>query len=223
MADLRRPPLAHAASWTIALLALGLVGARVWSPVAWQRIDHTALVLFGMAAVALLVPAVLPRLTRVKHGATEIEFGALESLPVAPRGREASPRAAGERAAVAEWTQVRDRLKDENRGIFLAHVIRPSHTPGQRYDVFIRLTGTRRARLQEVSLAEFYFGPAWSDRVFRVQPSGDEIGIRTSAHGPFVAVCRVTFSDGASTVLHRFIDFDMGRLFAEGTLATPEQ
>jgi len=39
------------------------------------------------------------------------------------------------------------------------------------------------------------------------------IGVRTSAYGPFLCTCRVTFIDGHVAFHSRYIDFEMGKVF----------
>jgi hypothetical protein len=40
------------------------------------------------------------------------------------------------------------------------------------------------------------------------------MGVRLSAYGPFLCICRVTFDDGERVVLYRYIDFEMGEVIA---------
>jgi hypothetical protein len=204
-------------AYTVAGAAVAIALLRVMSAIAFQRFDTTALVLFAIASVAVLVPEALPRLRKVKYGATELEFAELERLPTVPAGdtpTRALPRGVTAETA-ADWTAERERLKETSRDVFLAHVIRPSKKRGQTYDIFILLTRTQPVGLGDVTVAEFFFGKHWGNRVFRVERTGDTIGISTAAYGPFLAICRVTFEDGHTALLDRFIDFEMGKVFEE--------
>jgi hypothetical protein len=114
------------------------------------------------------------------------------------------------------WTHERDARYKSRRYTELVHVIEPSNDPGQEYDILIYLFRHRRHNagspfdLNDVVKAEFYLGPAWSDRVFTCKNdgSGGYIGVKVSARGPFMCLCRVTFTDGKPIVLDRYIDFE---------------
>jgi hypothetical protein len=117
------------------------------------------------------------------------------------------------------WTVDRARIYDQNQHIFLAHRIRPSTQPDQLYDVSIFLVGVHGRRPTEVvERAEFFLGRAWGNRIFEVLNTGegDTIGMSTAAYGPALCICRVVFRDGAETLLHRLLDFEMGWAFRDG-------
>jgi hypothetical protein len=106
------------------------------------------------------------------------------------------------------------------RGLFLVHILQPSKTAGQKYDISVYLMRDVRGDapnqvvgFDDVEKAEFYFGEGWPG-AFPVNNEGGYIGVNTSAWGQFLAVCRVTFRAGAdgerqAAVLHRYIDFEM--------------
>ena len=114
------------------------------------------------------------------------------------------------------WAERRNKIYDETRRVFLVHVIQPSSEPGQLYDVFIYLKRHKSSDFTDVSFAEFFFGHYWGNEVFREEPREGLIGVSTSAYGPFLCTCRVTFKDGYSVDLHRYVDFEMGRVFDQG-------
>lgn len=122
--------------------------------------------------------------------------------------------------ANGDWSKERDGIYQTNSGLFLAHVIEPSSDPGQMYDIFIFLVRHKSDVLSDVDYAEFFFGGHWGDKVFRELPRNGLVGISTSAYGPFLCTCHVKLKDGHVIKLHRYIDFEMGRLFKEpGNLA----
>jgi len=187
----------------------------IWNEVN-QGFDNTSLILFSIASVALLLPFALPRIKKIKISDTEIEFKELEQeLP------KVNPGGSVETAAVTnlklesgeEWNDHRNRVKERSRDVFLVHVIKPSNTRGQKYDIYIFLIRTKLPNLEDVNYAEFFFGRYWANNVFRVTNDGGKIGVSTSAYGPFLCTCRVTFKDGYQAYIERFIDFEMGRLF----------
>lgn len=109
-----------------------------------------------------------------------------------------------------DWTTLRDSIYIENKSYFIVHVLEPSQKKGQEYDIFIYLMRHKSKDYTDIEKAEFFFGKYWKNRIYVASKSGDYLGVRTSAYGPFLAVCRVTFKDGSSVVLNKYIDFEMG-------------
>jgi len=107
------------------------------------------------------------------------------------------------------WNAVRYGVYETNRDVFLTHVIEPSRTRGQKFDVYIYLLKHHSNDLSDVRLAEFFLGEYWESRVFPAvrQPNGF-IGIATAAYGTFLCICKVTFNDGYEVMLQRYIDFE---------------
>lgn len=103
---------------------------------------------------------------------------------------------------------VRRAIYARNRDIFLAHVIRPSTKPGQKFDVFIYLVRHQYDQFSDVQRADFFLGPYWNNEIFSAYQKNGFIGIATSAYGTFLCTCRVLFGDGYSVELERYIDFE---------------
>ena len=58
-----------------------------------------------------------------------------------------------------EWTYFRNGIYENNRGVFLTHVIEPSRREGQIYDIFIYLMRHQSFDLTDIEwIAEFFFG-----------------------------------------------------------------
>jgi hypothetical protein len=119
--------------------------------------------------------------------------------------------------SIKEWTDVRSGIYRDSRNVFLAHTIRPSQKPGQLYDIAIYLIPHRsndpkfrRTDLSDIVEAEFFLGAWFDEKVFRVKNKSGFIGITTSAYGPFLCTCRVSFTDGKRLILNRYVDFEMG-------------
>lgn len=124
--------------------------------------------------------------------------------------------------AAKPWTHERSERYSVCRYTNLVHVIEPSSNPDQKYDILIYLFRHRPNEegspygLNDVEKAEFYLGSAWNNRVFTCN-RGDTIGyigIKVSAYGTFSCLCRVTFTDGKTVVLDRYIDFESERFKA---------
>lgn len=110
-----------------------------------------------------------------------------------------------------EWNARRNAIYTAQRNVFLTHIIRPSSKPGQTFDVFIYLIRHKSDDFSDIRVAEFFLGPYWENRVFPAVEQNGFIGISTSAYGTFLCICRVTFTDGTSVYLERYIDFEMQR------------
>jgi len=113
------------------------------------------------------------------------------------------------------WEEQRSGIYEENRQLFIVHILSPSKIPGQKYDIFIYLIRHKSNDFSDIEYADFYFGRHWGNRIFREKSNNGLIGIRTSAFGSFLCVCRVKFNDGYSAELSRYIDFEMSRLFED--------
>ncbi|MBN2499357.1 MAG: DUF4062 domain-containing protein [Anaerolineales bacterium] len=107
-----------------------------------------------------------------------------------------------------EWTAYRNGTYENNRGIFITHVIEPSKLPGQLYDIFIYLMRHKSSNLSDIDYAEFFMGHMWQNKIIKAKNNGGFIGILTAAYGEFLCTCRVTFTDGYQINMHRYIDFE---------------
>lgn len=118
----------------------------------------------------------------------------------------------------AEWERTRSSIYAEARKVMLVHALQPSNKRGQKYDVFIYVLrhpdGEYSADLSDITSVDFYLGRYWGNKIFKGSWSGRYLGIRTSVYGSFLCVCKVTFVDGGTALLHRYIDFEMGELAA---------
>jgi hypothetical protein len=115
---------------------------------------------------------------------------------------------------IEEWNKYRTGIFEHNRNIFLVHVLTPSKVKGQKFDVFVYLKKRKTTDLSDIDHAEFFLGRHWGNKIFYIQNKGDYIGISTSAYGPFLCACRVTFKDGYELYLSRYIDFEMESVFS---------
>ena len=172
-----------------------------------------------------LVDAVRVRVqtgSSIKAGPIELgeDLRNLERVPAA--SDTPSPSSKGEAAdrTAEAWSKERDALYASTRGVFLAHVIEPSTKKGQEFDIFIYLVRHKSTDFADVQFAEFFLGSNWGNRVFREEAKRGLIGISTSAYGPMLCTARVHFRDGKVVNLHRYIDFEMGRVFDGGRLTS---
>ncbi|MDG9671828.1 hypothetical protein ONV78_29095 [Hahella sp. CR1] len=105
----------------------------------------------------------------------------------------------------------RDEQYGKNRGFFIVHSYSRAEKRGQQIEIFIYLIRHKSEEYSDVAKAEFFLGRYWGNRIIEGKRSGDIIGMRTSAYGPFLCTCLVTFQDGEQVMLHRYIDFEMAQ------------
>lgn len=98
-----------------------------------------------------------------------------------------------------------------NRDLFLVHKLVSSTKPDQLYDVLIYLIPHKNATLSFVQKVEYYFGPYWDNRIFTSTDRAKGFAISTSAFGPFVCTAELHFTDGQTSMIWRYIDFEMGQ------------
>jgi hypothetical protein len=109
------------------------------------------------------------------------------------------------------WNAHRNGIYQDSRGVFIAHVIEPSAKPNQEFDIFIYLVRHGDSDLSDIRFAEFFFGKYWENRIFPAVLNNGFIGVKTSAYGTFLCVCKVTFQDGKVILIDRYIDFESAR------------
>lgn len=109
----------------------------------------------------------------------------------------------------------RQEIYGQHRGFFLAHVLEPSSEEGQLFNIFIYLIRHKSADFSDLKKAEFFFGHYWGNKIYEGKRVGKFVGVRTSAYGPFLCTCRITFLDGTSIRLYRYIDFEMGHFLKD--------
>lgn len=119
----------------------------------------------------------------------------------------------------------RREIGQRQRGVHVVHVAVPTDDPGQEYDIFVYLSGWRRSAyglpddLSDVESAEFYLGPKFTpSSAFVTRADGQRLGFVTSAYGPVICMCRVTFTDGYQVTMSRYLDFESAA-FTERTLS----
>lgn len=196
-------PLFQTALWVILIVAVLIAGRKQWSGILGgirDRIDRGDPVRFGIGSLSA-------EFDRDSQGAVRIAPGD-------------DPGSGGNPAQLDDPLEVkRSQIGKEQRGVQLVHVATPSAESGQRYDLFVYLTGWRRSEygqpenLSDVKDAEFHVGPKFTPSTVLVKNNNQgKIGFTTSAHGPVICVCRVTFTDGETAVLQRYLDFESAEL-----------
>lgn len=115
-----------------------------------------------------------------------------------------------------QWNRYRQGTYEAQRGLFLVHVISPSDKTGQTYEIFILVKRHKDRPIDDIEKVDFYLGQYWGNKVFSEVPRDGLVGLRTSAYGPFLCVCKVHLKAEGSKpsqtiMLERYIDFEMGK------------
>jgi nucleoside phosphorylase len=159
----------------------------------------------------------LPQVERQQENVTEEVAGAEAK---GQEGDGAAPPVPSKTIAVSSEEQIlstplgrskeRTAEYDRTQKMFLVHVLTPSDKQNQKYDIYIYAKRHRDDDISDVLKAEFFFGKSWGNRIFPGTREGNRIGVATSAYGPFLCTCLITFKTGDQVMLHRYIDFEMG-------------
>jgi hypothetical protein len=190
-------------AWLVAWHHKNLYGPEDFpTPDGWLRAN--GFLDFGYASPEPLPP-------KTEHDEKRFKAAA----PVTPAAAVVKPDGAPDLSSPEGRELQREALYSDSRRLFIVHILTPSKKPGQKFDVFIYVRRHRDEPTNDVASAEFYCGRHWGNKVFRGTREGNVLGIRTSAYGEFLCTCLVTFEDGHQTILHRYVDFEMGRLLAQ--------
>ncbi len=118
----------------------------------------------------------------------------------------------------------RDAIYDSTRSLMLAHRIRPSKNPGQKYDISIFLVrkfskNQTTARFNDVDHVEYYLGKWFGGKAYGskyvVRTSDNGFAMTTSAYGSPLCVAKIHFHDGTMAETSRYLDFEMAPVFGE--------
>jgi hypothetical protein len=103
-------------------------------------------------------------------------------------------------------------IYQNNKGLFITHLIQPSDKTGQVWDIFIYLIRHKSTDFKDVKKAEFFFGHMWGNKIYEETEKKGIIGVKTSAYAPFLCTCFVTMNDNTVIKLDRYIDFEMEQM-----------
>jgi nucleoside phosphorylase len=148
---------------------------------------------------------------KLAHAPHKIIRGIGEGQPK-PEMEEARLEAKADDGAMAK---IRAEQYADARTMVLVHLLTPSNVPGQIYDIVIYAKRHKDRDISDVDKAEFFFGKHWANQVFTGIPDGNRIGVKTSAYGPFLCTCKITFKNGPPAILYRYIDFEMGEVVSK--------
>lgn len=109
-----------------------------------------------------------------------------------------------------EREQRRIKRYQDNRGLFLVHTWRPSHTPGRVVDIAITLSQHDKGPLSEgkVKSVEYHLGEKFFDYTVVKTNAKDNFRLDVSAYGPMLCLAKVNFDDNTPPLeLERYINF----------------
>lgn len=106
----------------------------------------------------------------------------------------------------------RNKIYEDCKGIMLVHRLQRSSQDGQLYDLLIYVIPHQRSTLAAVTQVEYFFGSHWGNKIYPSVDRSRGFPIVTSAYGPFLCSAKLHFNDGATAIVSRYIDFEMGSL-----------
>ena len=108
-----------------------------------------------------------------------------------------------------DLNRLRRQVYDNQRGIFLAHVLGTPKSPRQAYRVAIFVVGHKRPITPEaVEGATIFLGEAWGSQKFEASWSNEgRLGVVVEAFGPFLAVGEVRLTTGERVVARHYVEF----------------
>lgn len=98
----------------------------------------------------------------------------------------------------------------DNSGLFLTHISRPSKVKGQVADIRIKLFqhGKGPLTLNQIENVEYELGGKFFKKPVIKTNSDENYAIDVSAYAPMLCVAKVNMKDHKAIMLSRYIDFD---------------
>ena len=114
----------------------------------------------------------------------------------------------------------RRKIYTDNENYFLTHILLPVANAKEEYEIYIYIIGHKGKKCDDIVKAEFFFGHMWGNKIFVGDRSNGIIGVKTKAYGPFLCTCCIKLKSGKEVVLDRYIDFEMGKIVRNLTIAS---
>lgn len=186
--------------------------------VIWALLILATLVYFRVELSQLVNALVL----RIRDGAAlkvaGLEIGGASGLVARPGGFSNEDTRVGVREDDKDRALHRQSLYEAARGAMLVHRLQRSTADGQLYDILIYVI-PHKSMLSGVVSVEYFFGSYWGNKIYPSHDRSRGFPVVTSAYGPFLCTAKVIFNDGTSTVISRYIDFEMGNVAPYAPLA----
>jgi hypothetical protein len=184
----------------------------VWSAVPsilWALVAVGLLVYFRTHISDLLAAFVV----RVKDGAAlkvgGLEIGATSGLVATPGNFSKEDTRIGAYQDDKSREAHRHQIYKEARGAMLVHRLQKSSQDGQLYDILIYVV-PHKASFAGLVTVEYFFGSYWGNMVYPSHDRSRGFPVVTSAYGSFLCTAKLIFNDGTSSLVYRYIDFEMG-------------
>jgi len=184
----------------------------VWSAVPsvlWALIALGVLAYFRGHISDLLAALVV----RVKDGSTlkvgGLEIGAASGLVATPGNFSKEDSRVGVYQDDKSRESQRHGIYKEARGAMLVHRLQKSSQDGQLYDILIYVV-PHKASFAGLVTVEYFFGSFWGNKVYPSHDRSRGFPVVTSAYGSFLCTAKLIFNDGTSSIVYRYIDFEMG-------------
>ncbi|KZT16110.1 hypothetical protein A1D30_11380 [Acidovorax sp. GW101-3H11] len=150
---------------------------------------------------------------RIKDGAVlkvgGLEIGSASGLVAIPGSFSKEDSRVGVYQDDESRANQRHEIYKEARGVMLVHRLQKSSQDGQLYDILIYVIPHKTSFTGLVTV-EYFFGSFWGNKVYPSHDRSRGFPIVTSAYGSFLCTAKLIFNDGTSTIVYRYIDFEMG-------------
>jgi len=184
----------------------------VWSAIPsilWALIALGVIFYFRSHISNLLTALVV----RVKDGAVlkvgGLEIGSASGLIATPGNFSKEDSRVGVYQDDKSRESQRHEIYKEARGAMLVHRLQKSSKDGQLYDILIYVI-PHKASFAGLVAVEYFFGSFWGNKVYPSHDRSRGFPVVTSAYGSFLCTAKLIFNDGTSTIVYRYIDFEMG-------------
>lgn len=187
----------------------------VWSAVPsllWALIAVVMLAYLRRHISDLLAALVL----RLKDGAAfkvgGLEIGTASGLVATPGNFSKEDSRIGVYQDDQSREYQRHQIYEEARGAMLVHRLQKSSQDGQLYDILIYVIPHKTSFAGLVTV-EYFFGSFWGNKIYPSNDRSRGFPIVTSAYGSFLCTAKLIFNDGTTSIVYRYIDFEMGNAF----------
>lgn len=208
--------------WFVALV--GVEGGLLWGASAittptWipaMLCVAAVVAILGFAGAAFLMQTrYRPQLQDDRYFAKWLERNEQAFRNFQPENQQRQTKASGadHKGTYDQYECRRVGMYQAQKGLFIVHTWRPSHTPGQIADIVIWLHQHREGPLSDgaVNKVEYHLGPMFFDRVVTKYNREEAFKLEVSAYGPMLCLARAFIRGESSPIeLSRYIDFMEG-------------
>jgi hypothetical protein len=145
------------------------------------------------------------------HAGAPMKLGAIELGAIRVDRLDPSAPEQGVRRDIGDRSEERNAYYAASKHLMLVHRIVRSRTDGQLFDVLVYVSPHEdQGSIADVVKVEYFLGRFWKNLVFTSSERHAGFPIVFSAYGPTLCSAKIHFTDRSSTIVHRYLDFEMG-------------